>query len=97
MGALLSQPRKQTAEVKNCPLELRVHIAGYRNCPILDTQRVHVWQSIYDISPSAYPQFQNSTEATRAVLFSDRGLMVYLNGAGWLSDVSESATQSRVE
>jgi len=33
-------------------------------------------------------QLHNSTEATRAALFSDRALMVHLNGGGWLSEVS---------
>ena len=28
----------------------------------------------------------NSTEATTAALFSDRGVMVHLNGGGWLND-----------
>ena len=28
---------------------------------------------------------QNSTEVTRAAAFSDRGLIVHLNGGGWLN------------
>ena len=32
-------------------------------------------------------QLHSSTEAMRVALFSDRGLMVYLNGGGWLKEI----------
>ena len=37
------------------------------------------------------PQLHSSTEAMRAAVFSDRGLIVYLNGAGWLGEMSVSS------
>ena len=56
-GTFLSEPRKQTAETRNSPLELQVHIVGYRNCAILDTAHGHIWRSVYDIPPSIVAKF----------------------------------------
>jgi len=39
-------------------------------------------------------QLHNSTEAMRAAAFSDRGLIVYLNGSGWLGRMSVSSGKS---
>ena len=41
--------------------------------------------------PCHVPQLHSSTEAMRAAVFSDRGLIVYLNGAGWLGETSVSS------
>ena len=45
----------------------------------------NVWVGEGGESDRCYvPQLHNSTEAMRAAVFSDRGLIVYLKGAGWL-------------
>jgi len=43
------------------------------------------------VSVVTYHKLHNSTEATRAAVFSDRGLIVYLNGVGWLGEISVSS------
>jgi hypothetical protein len=59
-----------------------VHTAGY---------------TIYFLQSDSHTWCQNSTEATRAALFSDRGLMVHLNGAGWLSEGHQSAPTKKTQ
>ena len=76
--------RKQ--KIHRSPLKLPAqytHTVWYRDCAISDTRNL-----IYNIPNDLYSRSQNSTEATRAALFSFRGLIAHLNGAGWLREIS---------
>ena len=41
------------------------------------------------------PQLHNSTEVMSAAVFPDRGLIVYLNGAGWLREMVVSSGERK--
>jgi len=61
----------------------------YESAKTADTLFSEVEEGAKEVFIGDLPQLHNSTEAMRAAHFSDRGLMAYLNGGGWLIVPSE--------